>query len=283
MHVPREASKLRQTLFELITIGYEILDGRILNTNSKWLAEKITGLGGKVVRMVTVGDSVPEISSEIRGALRRGVDWIVTSGGLGPTYDDVTLQAVAKAVGRELVLNRKAYEMLRERYLRLAEMGVVESPELTPARLKMAMLPRGARPLRNKVGSAPGVLLRHGRTFIACLPGVPAELYSIFEEELMPVLTKSIKKVYRVDRVVRLKGIAESSLAPKIEELARKYPDVYIKSHPKTIEAGVSRIDLQISCMSNRQDWATRRIDEVERLVREVVTSMGGEIEPQAA
>ncbi|MEM1742412.1 MAG: molybdopterin-binding protein, partial [Nitrososphaerota archaeon] len=193
-------------------MGYEILDGRILNTNAKWLAEKITSMGGRVVRMVTVGDVVDEIASVIKDALKRKVNWIITTGGLGPTYDDLTLEGVAKALKRKLVLNKTAYEMIKERYRMLAEKGVVESPEITQSRLKMAMLPRGAKPLRNRVGSAPGVLLRYGKTWIACLPGVPAELYSIFEEELKPVIEKSLKKVYRVDKTIYVKRVAESSI-----------------------------------------------------------------------
>ncbi|MEM3398759.1 MAG: molybdopterin-binding protein [Nitrososphaerota archaeon] len=269
----------KQTLFELITIGYEILDGRILNTNSKWLAENITAMGGKVTRMVTVGDSIKDISSSIREALKRKVDWIITSGGLGPTYDDLTLQGVAKAINRRLVLNKTAYEMLKERYRMLAEKGVVESPELTPARLKMAMLPRGAKPLRNRVGSAPGVLLKHGKTWVACLPGVPSELYSIFDEELKPLLLKTIRKVFRIDKTLNIRKVAESSLAPKIEQIIRKYHGVYVKTHPKTIEDGISRIEIQISVMSNKEEHAIEKADYVEKIIKDIVVDMGGELE----
>lgn len=269
----------KQTLFELITIGYEILDGRILNTNSKWLAEKITAMGGKVVRMVTIGDSLKDISSSIREAIRRRVDWIITSGGLGPTYDDLTLQGVAKALNRKLVLNKIALEMLRERYKMLAEQRVVDSPELTPARIKMAMFPKGAKPLRNRVGSAPGVIIKHGKTWIACLPGVPTELYSIFEEELQQIILKTIRKVYRVDKTIYVRKIAESSIAPKIEHLVKKYPGIYVKTHPKTIEAGVSRIEIQVSVMSNKEDKAVEKANDIENMVKDIIIEMGGEIE----
>ncbi len=271
-------SGFNQTLFELITIGYEILDGRILNTNSKWLAEKITSMGGRVVRMVTIGDSIKDISSSIREAVKRNVDWIITSGGLGPTYDDVTLEGVAKALNRKLVLNKKAYEMLKERYKMLAEQGVVESSELTPSRLKMAMLPKGARPLRNRVGSAPGVLLKQGRTWIACLPGVPAELYSIFEEELQPLILKTIKKVYKADITLHVRRIAESSIAPRIVQIVKRFDGVYIKTHPKTIEDGISKIEIQISAMANREDVVKKKAGEIEKIIKEIVIEMGGEI-----
>ena len=268
---------LKQTTFELITIGYEILDGKILNTNSKWLAENITSMGGRVTRMITVGDEVDEIASVIRDALRRGINWIITSGGLGPTYDDLTLQGVAKAVRRKLVLNKKVLEMIRERYKVLAEEGVVSSPELTPPRIKMAMLPRGAKPLRNDVGSAPGVLLRSGKTRIACLPGVPKELYSIFEKELKPLIEKSIKKVYRIEKWIKVLNVPESSLAPKIDDVRGEVSGIYIKSHPKSAE-GVSRIELQVVAVANRVEVAEKRLAKAVNLLEKAVLELGGNI-----
>jgi len=268
---------LRQTRIEVVTIGYEILDGKILNTNSKWLAEQLTSMGGMITRMVTVGDDVEEIADVIRDAVRRKVDWVITSGGLGPTYDDLTLQGVAKAARRRLVLNRKALEMIRERYKALAERGVVSSSELTPSRIKMAMLPRGAKPLRNDVGTAPGVLLRHDKTRIACLPGVPRELYSIFENELKPILKKTIKRVYRVERWMTVLGVPESILAPRIDEVRTAVPGVYVKSHPKSAE-GVSRIELQVVAAANKHEVAEERLKKVEKLLVEAVSSLGGNI-----
>ncbi|RLG06409.1 MAG: hypothetical protein DRN65_05310, partial [Thaumarchaeota archaeon] len=204
-----------QTTFDIISIGYELLDGRILNTNAKWLAEQISGLGGKVCRIIAVGDEVGEISSVIKDSFRRKIDWVITTGGLGPTYDDVTLQGVAKAVGRKLVLNKRALEMVRKKYLELFEKGIVDSPELTPHRMKMAMLPRGAKPLENEVGSAPGVLLKFKKTRIVCLPGVPNELENIFEKRVKPLLERSVKKIHTADRWLLIKGVPESTLAPK--------------------------------------------------------------------
>ncbi len=266
---------LRQTTFEIITIGYEILDGKTLDTNSKWLAERITGLGGLVKRMTTVGDDVDEIASSVREAVRRKTDWIITSGGLGPTYDDKTLQGVAKALGRKLVLNRRALSMIEERYRTLAEKGVVDSPELTPHRIKMAMLPRGARPLRNDVGTAPGVLTRLGKTMIACLPGVPRELYSIYEKELEPILRKRVRKVFRAEKWFTVLKVPESTLAPKIDEIMGRIPGIYLKSHPKSAE-GVSKIEVQVVAAANRRDVAGRRLERAVALLREVIRGLEG-------
>ena len=270
---------LRQTRFNLITIGYEILDGKILNTNSKWLAERITSMGGRVDRMITVGDDVNEIIWAIRESIKSGVDWIITSGGLGPTYDDLTLKGVAKALKRKLVLNRKALEMLKRKYEELYKRGVIPSPELTPERIKMAMFPRGGKPLRNDVGSAPGVLLRYGRTKIVCLPGVPSELKNIFENEVEPLIRKSLKKIFRVERWFEIKGIGESTLAPKLENLRSKNPNVYIKSHPR-MEEGKSVIRLQLISAANRLETAEKRIENIVEPLKKIVMEFGGELSP---
>ena len=268
---------LRQTRFNLITVGYEILDGKILNTNSKWLAERITSMGGRVDRMITVGDDVDEIVWAIRESIKSGVDWIITSGGLGPTYDDLTLKGVAKALRRKLVLNRKALEMLKRRYEKLYEKGVIPSPELTPQRVKMAMLPRGGKPLKNDVGSAPGVLLRYGKTRIVCLPGVPSELKNIFENEVEPLIRKGLKRVYRVERWFEVKGIAESTLAPKLEILRLRNPNVYIKSHPR-MEEGKSVIRVQLISAANRLKTAEKRIEDVAESLKKIVMEFEGEL-----
>ena len=266
---------LRQTIFEIIAVGYELLDGRTLDTNSKWLAERITELGGMVRRMTTIGDDLNDISSAIREAVRRKPDWIITSGGLGPTYDDMTLQGVAKALGRRLVLNRKALRMIEERYRALAEQGVIESSELSPHRIKMAMLPRGAKPLRNEVGTAPGALMRYKRTMIACLPGVPRELYSIYENELEPIIIKRMRKVYRLEKWFTVIKVPESTLAPKIDLIRKAIPGVYLKSHPKSAE-GISKIEIQIIAAANRRDVAERRLEKAKEMIEEAVRSLEG-------
>ena len=270
------SSRIRlQTLFDIISVGYELLDGRVLNTNAKWLAEQISSLGGRVCRIISVGDDVDEISSVLRDSLRRGIDWIITSGGLGPTYDDVTLQGVAKAVKRKLILSKRAVEMIKRRYERLVEEGVVDSPELTPPRLKMAMLPRGAKPLENEVGTAPGVLLKVGRTTIVCLPGVPSELEDIFLKKVKPILEKRVKRIVVSDRWIYVKHVPESVLAPRIDEIRSRNPWVYIKSHPEKRE-GVSFIRLYVRVIGRRREKCERILDKVEKELIKVVEELGG-------
>ncbi|MBI2845710.1 MAG: competence/damage-inducible protein A, partial [Chloroflexi bacterium] len=212
---------------EIIAIGNEILLGQVQDTNAHWLAKKIVSMGGRVRRMVVVGDDPPAIIQEIRGALAREPVLLVTTGGLGPTADDLTLAAVAEAVGRPLDLNPPALQMVEKRYAKLARLGFVADAALTRSRLKMAYLPSGAEPLANSVGTAPGSLLRLDPTTLISLPGVPGEMMAIWEESLASVLKEIFGENIFLEKTVTVQTRDESSLAPILQELAEKNPEVY--------------------------------------------------------
>ncbi|MCK4474444.1 competence damage-inducible protein A, partial [Candidatus Bathyarchaeota archaeon] len=143
---------------EIICVGNELLIGKTLNTNAHWLAKRITSLGSSVKRITVVGDEVNEIAKAVREALQRKPRFIITVGGLGPTFDDKTLEGVAEALKGELEVDEKALEMVKEKYETYFREGRMERAELTPPRVKMARLPKGAKPLPNPVGTAPGVM-----------------------------------------------------------------------------------------------------------------------------
>ena len=129
---------------EIVSVGTELLIGKTLNTNAQWLAKRATTLGLKVNRVTAVGDDVDEISNIIREALQRGSSFILITGGLGPTFDDKTLEGIAKAVERELKVHDLALRMVKEKYRKYVEEGRMEKAELTPPRVKMAKLPEGS-------------------------------------------------------------------------------------------------------------------------------------------
>ncbi|MGQ9469776.1 MAG: molybdopterin-binding protein, partial [Nitrososphaerales archaeon] len=134
---------MESDIFEIITIGNELLIGKTLNTNAHWLARQITSLGGRITRITVIGDDTNEISLSIKEAIQRKNNFIITVGGLGPTYDDKTLQGVAKALKRELIINDDALKMVEKKYEYMVDHGILKKAELTPARVKMATLPRG--------------------------------------------------------------------------------------------------------------------------------------------
>ena len=164
---------------EILVVVNEILIGDIQDTNTNWICKLINGRGGYVARATMLRDIPAEIAEAVRSAIVRGVDVLFTSGGLGPTADDLTVAAVAEGAGLELRLDEQARQMVKVRYDELFEQGIMSQGGLNPAREKMAWLPLGAQPLHNPVGTAPGVLFTVDKTTIICLPGVPSELKGI--------------------------------------------------------------------------------------------------------
>ncbi|MEB3816577.1 MAG: nicotinamide mononucleotide deamidase-related protein [Desulfurococcales archaeon] len=255
----------------IIAIGNELLIGRIVDTNSAWLARRLTFLGFRVRRIVKVPDEISDIVEELRRAIERA-SVVITTGGLGPTYDDKTLEAVAKATGRELELNDEALRMVAEFYSK-------KNLPLTPEREKMAKLPRGSKPLPNPVGAAPGVLLELGKDkIIVSLPGVPSEMKAIFDSHVAPRLEALAPPRALWECSLIIEGIPESTLAPIIEEIARRNPTAYIKSHPKGHEVMGPVIDLRV--LASAPDESEAKIiaeSIIERFYNEVI-KLGGKI-----
>jgi nicotinamide-nucleotide amidase len=218
------------TTVDIVAIGNELLLGDVLDTNTHWLCKRITGLGGRVRRAVMIEDDVETIAAEIRGALARGADVIITTGGLGPTADDMTLAAVAQALDAPLELNEEALALVLDKYVELTERGYVECAELSQERRKMALLPRGAQPLYNPAGTAPGVVLKVENSTIISLPGVPEELKGIFTTSLQPILKELLDESVFIEKIVAVRCGDESILAPIVNKVAQDNPDVYVKS-----------------------------------------------------
>lgn len=250
---------------ELLTIGNEILDGDVVNTNSNYLCKLFTNLGGCVIRSITVRDDVDTISHELKDMLDRGVSIIVTTGGLGPTYDDMTLRGIAMGTGLKLILNKMALSMVKKRYSDYTKNGYFESSTMTETREKMAELPEGAQPLENFAGAAPGILLNVGHSDIICLPGVPAEIASIIDKSLQKYLKEKFGNSSYMERQIVVHWKDESSLAPLVEEIARQYPSVYVKSRPKKFGD-----DLRIRVIfSKRGDSKEAIIMDLERAIND--------------
>jgi len=251
---------------QILSIGYELLIGRVVNTNASWLSAEATRRGHTVERIACVGDSESWIGSELDYSITSGAQIIITTGGLGPTFDDITAQAVAKALGRNLVLNEAAFTMVAKKY---ESLGL----PLTPERRKMAELPEGSTPLENPVGTAPGFTLLHKGVRIVCLPGVPEEVKGMFLKHADTFLPQEGELF---EQSVRVAGLPESTLAPLIAELVRKNPYVYIKSHPKGSE-GESLIEVHVYTVSNNPRVRELCSSVAEKLRAEVVR-IGGRV-----
>ncbi|HDH43953.1 MAG TPA: damage-inducible protein CinA [Thermococcus sp.] len=213
---------------EIITIGDELLTGNTVDSNSAFIAQKFTEKGYWVRRITTVGDDVEEIKAVVREVLSREPEVLVIAGGLGPTHDDVTMLAVAKALNLELELREDVLKRIEEFYLELYKKGFVDDPKINEARKKMAYLPKGAEILNNTVGAAPGAFLIYKNTKIFVLPGMPREMKAMLENEVSPKLGKG----RFIQRKVLAEITDESKLAPVLVEALNRF-NIKIHSSPK--------------------------------------------------
>ena len=271
-----KVKKMNQKM-EMICVGNELLIGKTLNTNAHWLAKRATTCGIMVKRIVVVGDDVNEIAGAVRKALRWKPKFIVTTGGLGPTFDDKTLEGVAGALNRKLEVNEKALKMVRERYNSYFAEGKIARVELTPARIKMATLPERAEPLPNPVGTAPGVLINVEETSLIALPGVPTEMKAIFEESVAPLLRKEAGELTFFETSMYADGIMESALAPLIDTVMQDNPHVYIKSHPKC-EERKPHMEIHFSTTTRYSKTARDCLGKAIIQLSELIQKNGGKI-----
>jgi nicotinamide-nucleotide amidase len=259
---------------EILAVGKELLIGRTLNTNAHWAGGKLARIGTMLKEITTVDDDLREISGALRACLARAPDVLVVVGGLGPTPDDMTLRGVALGLGRRLRLSRAALQMVKDHYVRRG-MGAVE---MTPARKKMATIPVGSVPLSNEVGTAAGVKIELKKTVVFCLPGVPAEMKSLFGKFVMPEVERRLGALGRKAVRMKVEGVMESAIAPIIKKELMLYPGTYIKSHPRGIEQGRSRIDLDIVSVKKRKYEAERVGNAVASDMVKAIRRGGGTI-----
>jgi len=270
---------MRMFTSEILCVGDELLSGITINTNAYWISQKITEAGGSVRRITAIRDDVNEISLGVRDSISRKPDWLILSGGLGPTYDDKTMQGVASGLSLELALDKTALDMLKKSYARHSL-----SYELNEIRLKMAKIPIGSDPIQNPVGSAPSVLIESGETKIVCLPGVPEEMKAIFLESILPQMKKIIGDFHIVESRYETIGVSEATLAPILSEIVESNPpdSIYLKTHPLgyTSDSNNKKPQMRVQIVSKGKDKAEvqSRFNNISRMLLEEISRLNGNI-----
>jgi molybdenum cofactor synthesis domain-containing protein len=265
---------------EIVCVGNELLIGKTVNTNAAWMAKRATSLGMEVKRITVVADDVVEIAEATIEALNRKPGFIVTTGGLGPTFDDKTLEGISRALGKRLEVNDKALEMVKAKYESYVKQGRIGKVELTSPRIKMTKLPEKSEPLENPVGTAPGVLLKVKGTTLIALPGVPSEMKAIFEESVVPLLKKQAGDTTFFETSIFADSVMESTLAPLIDQAMHENPWVYIKSHPKS-EEEKPHIELHFSTTAKDSRIAKNRLEKAIMQLSELIRESGGVVRIQ--
>ena len=231
----------------VIAVGTELLGTTRLDTNSLWLTERLESIGITVSRKASVGDDPAEIHAELATSLARARIVLVT-GGLGPTGDDLTKEAVAEYLGRALALDPELLETLRSRFARRG----IEMPAINE---KQAYAIEGARMLRNPRGSAPGAWIDEGESVIVLLPGVPKEMRGMFEDEVFPELSRRFGAAARYRRVLKIAAMGESVIEDRVRAVYEKWPD-----HSFTILGSPGEVQLHLSTSGN-EEQATLVLD----------------------
>ena len=218
----------------VIAVGSELLGAARLDTNSLWLAGKLDELGIAVVRKSCIGDDAAAIAAELREASRRAPIVLVT-GGLGPTADDLTREAVGEFAGRPSAIDPDILEEIRGRFARRG----IAMPAINE---KQALVVEGTRALRNPRGSAPGIWLETEEGVVACLPGVPSEMKRMFEELVFPELARRFGSAPRRRRILKIAAMGESAVEERVTPVYAKWSD-----HAFTILASVGEVQLHLA------------------------------------
>jgi nicotinamide-nucleotide amidase len=241
---------------ELVAIGSELLLGQIVDSNSAWMAQRLAEVGTDLFRKTTVGDNLERMVDVLGGALARA-DCVITGGGLGPTEDDLTRQAVAQAVQRPLERHAGA---LRDLQRRFRSRGFV----LTPNNEKQALLPRGATLVHNPNGTAPAFIVEDQRGTVISLPGVPFEMKWLLEHEVVPYLRRrwGLNRVIH-HRVLKVGELGESAVDHRIGAIMTQ------SANPKVgVLARPGQVDVRISARADSPAAARALIAPTEARVR---------------
>ncbi len=244
---------------EIITIGDELLLGETTDTNAGYIARKLSGIGLSVQFKSTVGDSLERIEETIRHSLKRA-QVVITTGGLGPTDDDLTKKVLVKFFKRQLVLNEQLLEEIRERYHRRG----IEMPAINE---EQALLPNNSTIFKNDIGSAAGIGIIENDYYFISLPGVPTEMRHVLDNEVIPFLAKQNFGQDIKITTLRLNGIVESSLAEAISADLELEPGVKLAYLPS--ESGV---DLRIVATADSKDKAESK---AQKLVKQIEKKVG--------
>jgi nicotinamide-nucleotide amidase len=235
---------------EIVTVGTEMLLGDLVDTNTAWISQRLAELGVGIYRHTTIGDNSERIIAALRDAASRS-DLVVTTGGLGPTSDDLTNACISTLTGREMVEYQEAREHVDTMFARFGR-----TP--TSNNYKQALFPEGTELIPNPVGTAMGALVEWEGTLFATLPGVPTEMKSMFEGTLEP-LVRARSEGSIVSKTLHFAGIGESALAEKVQE--------FLDATDPTVAplAGQGRVRLRITTRAATDREAQEKIAPVEK------------------
>ena len=241
---------------EIIAVGSELLTPDKTDTNSLWLTEKLNEIGIEVKLKIIVGDDARRLEETIKDAVRRS-NVVITTGGLGPTEDDITRAVAAKALGKELIFKQEVFDEISQKFQRLGR----QTPEINR---RQAYVIENSEVLPNPNGSAPGIFFAENGKYLILLPGPPRELKPMFETAVLPSLKTSAGEIAVRRRVLRVVGMGESALDEIIAPIYKEY------QNPQTsILFNKTEIEIHLTAQSKSVTEAAKLLDELSEKICE--------------
>ena len=244
---------------ELVSIGSELLLGQIVDTNSAWISQRLAEVGANTYYKTTVGDNLRRMVEVLSQAVNRS-DVVITGGGIGPTQDDLTREAVAEVFGVEVVTHEESMQELHDRYQRR---GFI----VTKNNEKQAQIPEGAKVVKNPNGTAPAFIMEGESATVICLPGVPFEMKWLVTNEVIPYLQGRFDLHETIHyRVLKVIDMGESAVDDKIGHLIAESsnPTVGVLARP-------GQVDVRIASRAESTEDALKMIEPMERQVRDIL------------
>lgn len=256
---------------EIISVGTELLLGDIVNSNSQYLSKQLALLGMNVYRQVTVGDNIDRLVKCFEAAFDAGADVVITTGGLGPTADDITKESAAKYFGQEMFLDEESWEDIQEKCSKFSG----SRNNIPKNNIKQAMFPLEADIIPNPNGTAPGAIFKDksGKKRIMVMPGPPREMRSMFLNSILPLLRSDADVVFK-SKYIRFFGVGESALEIQLMDLLTKQTNPTVALYAKEGEVLI-RVTASAFSEEKCEEMIQEKIDEVSNICGDKIYLIG--------
>ena len=248
---------------ELFSIGTELVLGQIQDTNAHWIAQQTLQIGGELRRVTMLRDQREEMSEALDSAIARETSLILTTGGLGPTPDDMTVEVVASLIGTKPIVDEETISEYRKRREMSADDVVNE------ALTKMATVPETAVVLQNPAGWAPCISVTHKSSTIMMMPGPPREMKAVFETHIQPLIAERYRSEITTTRVHV--NMFEAEVSPLMQKVMERYPDVYLKAYVALRKADGDTMPVDLVSTSTDKTDAETQLERATDYFRELV------------
>lgn len=252
---------------ELFSIGTELVLGQIQDTNAHWIAQQTLQLGGELRRVTMLRDNFDEMTEALESAVERETALILTTGGLGPTPDDMTVAVVASLIGTKSIVSQETVAEYKKR----REMA--EDDILNEALTKMATIPESAKVLQNPAGWAPCISVDHKQSTIMMMPGPPREMKAVYESHIQPLIVERYRSEISTARVYV--SMFEAEVSPLMQKVMERHNDVYLKAYVALRKVDENRMPIDFVSTSNDKDESETQLQQSIQYFQQLVVAAG--------